>query len=424
VEQFLQTAHGDSQAFPVLLTALKLVISIAVGLLVGFEREWAQKDIGVRTFALTALLGTLAALLGITTTAGVLAGTLVLIALVNIRDLLNQRSLEATTSVALLTTLVLGILIGKGHLFTPVSAAILVTLLLSLKTQLQRFAGRVSGEEIRSFVLLALIGFVIWPLLPDRFVDPWGLLQPREAWVTVIVIAALGFLNYILLKLYGQRGVFATALLGGLVSSTAAGAELSTSLPRAGLTNWVGPSLLMTCISMFARNAVLLAIFAPETLKIAAPPLFAMALVSAIFAVRDRPKVQAEQHGVGIHLESPVSLRRVFSFGFVFVAIQALSVLGERALGSGGLFAVSVLGALISSATSTAAAANLTRHGQITLAQAGMVAVIASMVSAIADVPLAWKLVPDKSVARRLAWITVLRVVVGLAVMLAVWRFF
>ena len=34
---------------------------MAVGLLVGLEREWAQKAVGVRTFAIIALLGTLAA---------------------------------------------------------------------------------------------------------------------------------------------------------------------------------------------------------------------------------------------------------------------------------------------------------------------------------------------------------------------------
>ena len=46
-------------------TATKLAVSLGVGLFVGFEREWSRKDAGVRTFALTALLGTLSSLVSL-----------------------------------------------------------------------------------------------------------------------------------------------------------------------------------------------------------------------------------------------------------------------------------------------------------------------------------------------------------------------
>jgi uncharacterized membrane protein YhiD involved in acid resistance len=47
------------ESFIPLDIATKLALSLGVGLFVGFEREWSRKDVGVRTFALTALLGTL-----------------------------------------------------------------------------------------------------------------------------------------------------------------------------------------------------------------------------------------------------------------------------------------------------------------------------------------------------------------------------
>jgi uncharacterized membrane protein (DUF4010 family) len=56
----------------------------------------------------------------------------------------------------------------------------LALILLALKPQLRAFAGGLTQQEVRSTLLLGLLGFVIWPLLPDRFVDPWQLLQPRE----------------------------------------------------------------------------------------------------------------------------------------------------------------------------------------------------------------------------------------------------
>jgi uncharacterized membrane protein (DUF4010 family) len=73
--------------------------------------------------------------------------------------------------------------------------------------------------------LLGLIGFVIYPQLPNGFVDSWSLINPRESWITVIIIAATGFVNYLLPRVYSDRGLLYTAVLGGLVNSTATIAE-------------------------------------------------------------------------------------------------------------------------------------------------------------------------------------------------------
>ena len=43
-----------------LLLMERVGISLAIGLMVGLEREWAHKDIGARTFAFVALAFTLA----------------------------------------------------------------------------------------------------------------------------------------------------------------------------------------------------------------------------------------------------------------------------------------------------------------------------------------------------------------------------
>jgi uncharacterized membrane protein YhiD involved in acid resistance len=58
----LKIFHGGNQAFPAVEIAVKVAVAIALGVLVGFEREWS--NIGVRTFAMTALLGLLGTLLG------------------------------------------------------------------------------------------------------------------------------------------------------------------------------------------------------------------------------------------------------------------------------------------------------------------------------------------------------------------------
>src|ERR1700722_12907988 len=97
--------------------ALRLALSIGVGLFVGFEREWSRKEMGVRSFAITALLGTLSALIGGAFALVSLATVGLLIIFANLRNLMRDQNPEITTSVSLVVTAVLGILIGQGHLF-------------------------------------------------------------------------------------------------------------------------------------------------------------------------------------------------------------------------------------------------------------------------------------------------------------------
>lgn len=106
--------------------ALKIAAAVGLGMLVGLEREWANKDIGVRTFSLAAMLGMLGGLISLEFALGTLLAGLVLVIFVNFRSLKSDGSLEITTSAALLVTVTLGVLVGQGHLFTPVSSAIVI----------------------------------------------------------------------------------------------------------------------------------------------------------------------------------------------------------------------------------------------------------------------------------------------------------
>jgi uncharacterized membrane protein YhiD involved in acid resistance len=90
--------------FPPFEVAIKIAIALGIGLLVGLERQWSQKDVGVRTFSITALLGCLSVLVSTQLAAICLAGVIVLVAFMNGRSLLVDRSLEMTTSVALIVT--------------------------------------------------------------------------------------------------------------------------------------------------------------------------------------------------------------------------------------------------------------------------------------------------------------------------------
>ena len=202
---------------------------------------------------------------------------------------------------------------------------------------------------------------------PNRFVDPWHLIEPRGAWVIVVVIACLGFLNYVLLRIYGSRGLYLTAILGGLVNSTASVAELSSTLASGDLVSLTVPVVLLTSVAMFLRNALILAIFAHQAIRTAALPLVAMSAVAGYWIYRDRTRAAQLRQRVSLALASPVSLKRVLRFALLFLVVQIVADLADRLLGGAGFQTVTVLGDLVSSASTTAASANMAMHGKVTV---------------------------------------------------------
>ena len=400
--------------FPPLDVAIKLAIAIGIGLLVGLEREWSHKDVGVRTFAITALFGGSSALISPQMALLSSVGVFLLVAFMNGRSLLLDRSLETTTSAALLVTYVLGVLVGQGHLFTPVASAIIMTMLLAWKTELARFAGDLTREELRGAVLLGLIGFVIYPLLPNRFIDPWHLLNPRQSWMIVIVIAALEFANYVLLRLFARRGLYYTALLGGLVNSTATVAELARTVGGV-LKNLAIALVLLTSVAMFLRNLVILLMFAPAAVPIASWPLLAMT-AGAVLVAWMRREQRAEPVDA-LHMSSPISLPYVIKFGLLFVGMQVVGTIGARFLGKYGFLALSLLGGIVSSASTTAAAATMVVHGKLSPQVAGVATVFASISSALVNLPLVERQTHDKKLTRSLTAVSFILVAIGLIVL-------
>jgi uncharacterized membrane protein (DUF4010 family) len=401
-------------SFPYRDVAFKAALAAGIGLLVGLEREWSQKEIGVRTFAISGLLGMLTSLLAPSFVLGGLLAILLLMGFLNVHSLLKDRSLELTTSICLVVVFFLGVMVGQAHYFTAATSAIVMMMLLAWKLELERFAGALRPEEIRSAVMLCLLSVVIFPLLPDRFVDPWQLLNPQKFWLIVVVIAGIGFLNYVLLRLYSMRGMYYAAVLGGLVNSTAAAAELSAQFrDRGELASQAVAVLLLTNIAMFVRNIVILAIFAPRAVAPAAWPLSTMAVATLIFVWSTRSAAEAAAKSEPLKLSSPVSLKRVIKFGVLFLILACSGTLAQRFLGDLGFLVVSVLGGLVSSASTTATAATLAATSQITPETAGLATILTSISSSLINLPLVYQQTRQKALVRKLAITSIFIIFLG-----------
>jgi uncharacterized membrane protein (DUF4010 family) len=177
-----------------------------LGFIVGLERQRRGKDAGVRTFAFAGLIGAMGGLLGENFALAALALIGLLVVLLAYHAVQSVHGTELTTSAALMVIGFTGVLCGQGHTLTPTAVGVLTAALLAWKESFTGLSMGLSEAELRSAILLAILAFVVYPALPEGVIDPWGLVDPRAAWVTVLLIAGIGFGNYVLLKLYGTRG--------------------------------------------------------------------------------------------------------------------------------------------------------------------------------------------------------------------------
>lgn len=416
--------------WPYLPTLSRLALALAIGLFVGTERERRRKEAGLRTFAFVALLGAVGALLGERFAILALSLVGVLVVLLNVETIRTGEGAEITTSAALLLTGFIGALAGAGHTFIPTALGLATAALLAWKEPLAGFSQALTDGELRSAILLAILAFVVYPVLPVGSVDPWHLVEPRAAWVTVILIAAVGFASYVLLKLYGARGIELTGFLGGLVNSTVTVTELAQRVRASGgaFSEAAYCGVMLATAAMLVRNAVLLALLAPSTLLAAAVPL-ALMFVGASGAARFRyarthDAIAAAPAGLSADrpggnpvpaMASPFLLTAALKYGAIFLALQIAGTLAHRALGHPGFYVVCVVGGMVSSASAVASAATLAASGTISPSVAAIGAIIASLTSALIDLPIVARIARDAPLTRRLAWALGLVVLLGAA---------
>lgn len=330
------------------------LLSTAIGLLMGLERERvASAKAGLRTFALTAVFGCLCAMLG--EQAGspwVLgAGILVVAATIIFPYIVHPDGADpGTTSVAaLLVCFGLGAITWYGYYQLAVMMAVVSTVLLYFKAQLQGITNRLTSGELVSIFQFAVLSLVILPVLPDRDYGPYGAFNPHEIWLMVVLISGVSLIGYAALRIVGaEHGAALLGLFGGLVSSTVTTMVFARNArddppatPAATLV------ILIANLVMMVRLIVLSAVFAPALLVSVAlliGPGIALGLAVALYRWK-----QLFGHGElpMPDVRNPTEMRAALGFGLLYGVILFLAAWLNDVAGNRGLYLV----ALVSGAT-------------------------------------------------------------------------
>lgn len=389
-------------------------MALGLGLLIGIERERSGKEVGIRTFSFTALLGFLSWHLGPLFSVTTLVLTAVVVLVINISALQKGGGVEATTSVCLFLVAIVGMLVAQDAIITSVAVIVLLLLLLSWKEEMLMFTANLQRNELHAAISLGLLAFVIYPVLPEGALDPWGLFLPRKIWLMVVLISAIGFFNYVLLRIYGTKGITYTGILGGLVNSTATAAGLAEQ-SKEGEHDLEVPAfrgIIWAKSAAFLRNVIVMAIFAPTGLLPSFLPIMFMLIANSLFLLIGRK--HGSKEAPAIKLASPFSMKSAMTFGAFFAAITAVGAIAEQLAGDFGFYAVSFAGGIISSSSTAATAAHLVVEGRITPEVAGGGLVLSSISSALVMLPIVWRVVPKSTLSRRVFISTIVLALAGI----------
>jgi uncharacterized membrane protein (DUF4010 family) len=326
-----------------------LAVSLAAGLLVGVERGWRQRDVeaggrvaGVRTFALLGGLGGVIGLVaqqyGFVMPAMLLGAVLIMLVFGHIRSMSGPADVSITSMVAALLTLCFGMLATSGQPALAMAAAAVVTLILTLRTELHGLIRKLGEEDVIALARFAIIAGAIWPFLPNARYGPYDAWNPQQLWLVVVFVTGLSFAGYAASRIFGtEKEILATAAIGGAYSSTGVTALLSHRFrdEKAG-HGLLSAGIALATLIMFARVLLLTAIIANfalvPLLQLAVPAMF-VGLVAGLILYRDRA---AAEIGDQKRLGNPIEIMPALGF-LVLVAIMAVAARwAEARYGSGG----------------------------------------------------------------------------------------
>ncbi|MFL6724794.1 MAG: MgtC/SapB family protein, partial [Sphingomicrobium sp.] len=183
--------------------ALRVGAALAAGVLIGIERGWHLRDreagsrvAGIRTFSLLGLAGGLAGLLG-AKGQPLMGGTIVIAAsavlVLGYLNALKERH-DATTAVAALVTLTIGLLSGVGSYGLGIAAAAVTVLVLAMREELHRFVERLDEHDVKALARFAVIALGVLPFLPNRAMGPYDAWNPFKLWLVVVLVTGFSFM--------------------------------------------------------------------------------------------------------------------------------------------------------------------------------------------------------------------------------------
>ncbi len=353
--------------------AFRLACALAIGLLIGAERERRKGEgpqrspAGLRTFALASLLGGVSVFLGGNL---LLAVTTAVIAMFSAVAYLRTHEQDPglTSEAALVLAVLLGGL-AQSETATASALAVIVTVLLAARGRLHHFVSTViSEDELTDALIFAAATLVVLPLMPNRYLGPFGAINPRTIWKIVILMMSISAGGYVAVRLLGPRfGLPIAGLTSGFVSSTATiGAMGARALQEPALARPAVAGAVLSTVATIVQMTAVLAATSRATLYQMRYPLIASGvaalaygMVLTIMSVRQQVPLVAQKGRA-------FSLKTAVFFAGMIAAMLCLSAALNAWLGKAGVLAAAAVAGFADTHSAAVSVASLVAASKFT----------------------------------------------------------
>lgn len=333
-------------------TTLDLAVALLLGAIIGLERGWDAREqksgeriAGIRTFALVGLLGGISAVLAQEITEWafpVLLVSVVAMAIVAYSERLEHiRNFSITGMVGMVLTFCFGAVAVAVDPVIATAAAVVTAIILDNKEEIHGWVNKLKEHELDAALKLLLISVVMLPLLPNEKMGPGGVLNPREIWWMVVMIASISFVGYFAIRVAGTRkGILFTSLFAGLSSSTALTLHFARQASKTPQFNaQFATGILIACGTMFPRILVYCLVINPDLLPSLIWPVLVMTALlygPALFIWRKNDReLQVSQPTLN---QNPLDLTSALVFGALLTAILLMGEFLGNWLGDAGIY--------------------------------------------------------------------------------------
>ncbi len=380
-------------------------ISLGVGLLIGLEREHShpigRQAIGVRSFMLFSVLGTLTAYLGqlpLTITLSIFVfGAILLGYIRSTRERLKFPDIGITTEISAAIVYCLGIVAYSAPFLAAVLGSVVLLILVERK-RLHTFSrNKLKTQEIEAAIILLLFALGVLPLLPNYAIDPWQIFNPRRYGILVTMIASMQFGGYVAIRIFGNRlGTVLMGFFGGLVSSTA----VLASLPRIvrqqpELTHSASAAAILSTIGMLIELSIILFVASPELLLLFIRPILAMMIVGGLAALYVLNGKEIEVPVVHQPM-NPLDFGAILRLSLLIGGMIFLVAIAKHYLGVSGLQVVAFFGGFFELQSISLGIASLFQQAKIAAPDASLTLAFAVLATFLSKFALLWSLARNK----------------------------
>ena len=290
----------------------------------------------------------------------------------------NATGVGATTEVAAMATFALGYL-TRSNAVLAVMLATITMVVLALKPRIHHFArAGMTEKEINAGLSFLVISFVVLPLLPSRYIDPWNLINPSRLWLLFVLMAGISFAGYIAVRLMGaERGVAAAGFFAGFVSSTAATMSLAQkSREGTGAPRSLAVAIVLANVASLTAQAAIVGASSPTLFPAALPVLMAPILIGAV-AAWIAVRMHGQEGETGLAFENPLQLKSTAKFALVLGAVLVIASAAAQYFGTAGILATALVVGATDVHAVTLAVATLVTGGNLPVPDAVLAITIA-----------------------------------------------